>query len=46
MKKETPILQSDFFKNWCKDFLRYLDEQKNPDFPNRRHRKMWGIDED
>ena len=45
MKKETPNLQSDFFNNWSKEFLKYLDAQENPDFPNKTHRRMWGIDD-
>tara|TARA_B100000902_G_scaffold396489_1_gene457632 strand:+ start:399 stop:536 length:138 start_codon:yes stop_codon:yes gene_type:complete len=44
MKKETFNLQSDFFRNWSKEFLRYLDTQENPDFPNKAHRRIWGIE--
>ena len=40
--KTTP--KDDFFKNWCKEFLRYLDAQENPDFPNKTRRRMWGIE--
>ena len=45
MKKETPNLQIDFFNNWSKEFLKYLDAQETPYFPNRTHRRMWGLDD-
>jgi hypothetical protein len=44
MKEETCNLQSNFFKNWSKEFLRYLDTQEKPDFPNKTHRRIWGIE--
>ena len=46
MKKERLPLQSDFFKNWCKEFLRYLDAQENPEFPNKTHRRIWGLEDE
>ena len=45
LNKETPSLQGNLFKNWSKEFLKYLDTQENPDFPNKTHRRMWGIDD-
>jgi len=45
MKKETPSQQSYFFKNWSKKYLRYLNAQENPDFPNKIHRRVWGLDD-
>ena len=38
-------LENDFFKNWSKKFLEFLDSQENPDFPNKIHRRIWGIED-
>ncbi len=45
MKNKKKELEKKFFKNWCKNFLAYIDAQEHPDFPNKRHRRLWGIDE-
>ncbi len=43
MKKKE--LKNDFFQNWSKNFLAYLNAKEYPDFPNKKHRKLWGIDD-
>tara|TARA_B100001029_G_C14730481_1_gene270069 strand:- start:230 stop:367 length:138 start_codon:yes stop_codon:yes gene_type:complete len=45
MKNKKKELENKFFKNWCKNFLAYIEAQEHPDFPNKRHRRLWGIDE-
>tara|TARA_B100001250_G_C19726448_1_gene756302 strand:+ start:871 stop:1008 length:138 start_codon:yes stop_codon:yes gene_type:complete len=45
MKHEIVNLQSDFFTNWSREFLRYLDAKENPDFPNKTRRRIWGIED-
>lgn len=45
MQKKTPNIQSEFFKNWSREFLRYLDAQEHIDFPNKTHRRIWGFDD-
>ena len=45
MKNSKKKLKTDFFRNWCKRFLEYLDAQENPDFPNKTHRKLWGMED-
>ena len=45
MKPKKANLQNDFFKNWSKKFLEFLDSEENPDFPNKTHRRIWGLDD-
>ena len=44
MNKFKNSMVNDFFKNWSKKFLEFLDSEENPDFPNKTHRRMWGLD--
>tara|TARA_B100000963_G_C22482786_1_gene605514 strand:- start:522 stop:659 length:138 start_codon:yes stop_codon:yes gene_type:complete len=45
MNKIKNTSENDFFKNWSKKFLEFLDSTKKPDFPNKTHRRIWGIDD-
>ena len=45
MKAKKTNLENNFFKNWSKKFLEFLDSKENPDFPNKTHRRIWGIDD-
>ena len=39
----TKQSENEFFNNWSKKFLEYLDSEENPDFPNKLHRFLWGL---
>ena len=43
MKKQE--LKNNFFQNWVKNFLEYLNAKEHPDFPSKKHRRLWGIDD-
>jgi hypothetical protein len=39
----TKQSENDFFSNWSKKFLEYLEAEENKDFPNKLHRFLWGL---
>ena len=45
MKNIKKCSEDDFFKNWSNKFLEFLDSEENPDFPNKTHRRIWGLDD-